>query len=954
MKRLFPRILMICLLLMSLFAMSIDEDHVSLSSHEVLYHVSSQAEAVALSKEYNIEIVHVSPSGVALFHVNNPAQIDSLLQQGFSLNQESHVNRPPFQSSVDPYLKDQYAISMMETNQAWSLTLGSREVVVAIIDSGIDINHPEFIGRISPKSYNSRTWNVGVEYVIDDFGHGTMVAGIIGAAKDNAKGIVGVAPNTTLMIIKANNEASGSFTDNAIIEGIYYAVNNGANIINFSLGGGYANPLTKKAIDYAISKGVYLVGATGNDGTDFLAYPAAFNGVLSVGAVDKSGVLADYSNYGTGLDLVAPGSDIITTTRNKGYGIASGTSFAAPQVSGVLALLLSYEPDLAYEEVLTRVVRSATDKGVAGYDTFYGRGIVNSYKPLITDYVKVTTRVADVVFLEFYTAINRPIGKLTTPLIPNQVFAGWYLEETFETFWDPMLDPVTSDLVLYGKFLNDHHTVFYVHLEKVFYQETVKHGEYPTLPEVSFEGRVFLGWMSNARLTTSYVPAPVLKDTTIYLKTRPLTPFKLSYILNGNLLAEDIVLENATPVLREVNTTGYTFSGWFLDSSLQTPYQVGPMSKSLSLYGRIVSNPMVIRFHVGDEITEITLSYGRKIVYRPNPLANLVFIGWYYDADFTQPYNDELITEEWDLYAKFVPIPLTITYVLDGKVIGTIHYDPNAYQLKAIDLEGLDFFGWYLDASFTTLFEGPQGNYNITLYGYTQVKQIQITLYLFDGSIWKELVFQYGDAVSLEETPPKPSSRFLSFDFLDWEMNTFLAKENLGIYPKYQIRLSQEIKLYPGVDTITLGESWEDKGVRIKDPYITIDVENPVNQNQVGKYLVKYRLMCGDILLDTLFRYVQVLPANEVVSIVLNPGITTLFVGMEYQEAGATALAHEVEIIGSVNTMVPGIYPIIYRVTTESGVTQVTRFVHVIQTSPVLNQPQAWAIYRKEEYYYVA
>ena len=130
-------------------------------------------------------------------------------------------------------------------DQAWTFTQGTTATIIAIIDSGIDTDHEEFTGRISPLAYNARTEQVGLAYVEDDTGHGTMVAGIIGAIKDNRKGIQGIMPNVTLLVIKANDldnpnttdDEAEQFSDSSIIEAIYYAVENGADAINLSLSG---------------------------------------------------------------------------------------------------------------------------------------------------------------------------------------------------------------------------------------------------------------------------------------------------------------------------------------------------------------------------------------------------------------------------------------------------------------------------------------------------------------------------------------------------------------------------------------------------------------------------------------------------------------------------------------------------------------------------------------------
>ena len=161
-------------------------------------------------------------------------------------------------------------------------------VLVAVIDTGIDYNHDEFNGNISPLSYNSFHEVVGLEAVMDDAGHGTAVAGVIAATQNNGIGISGIAPLAELLVIKANFDNEGYFSGAAIAEGVYYAVDNGAHVINMSLGGAYPDPVIEEACDFALSQGVIVVAAAGNNGLPVYNYPASFTSVISVGATTES------------------------------------------------------------------------------------------------------------------------------------------------------------------------------------------------------------------------------------------------------------------------------------------------------------------------------------------------------------------------------------------------------------------------------------------------------------------------------------------------------------------------------------------------------------------------------------------------------------------------------------------------------------------------------------------
>jgi subtilisin family serine protease len=196
----------------------------------------------------------------------------------------------------------------MKVPEAWLLADGSASVVIAIIDTGIDTDHEEFTGRILPNSYNARTKETSttsLDHIEDDNGHGTMVAGIIAANKNNNKGIAGIVSESSLLIIKANNadnlstpeDESKEFSDSVIAEGIHYAREQGADIINLSLGSTTQNTIVKNAVTEAQHAGIIIVGASGNDGVSTKYYPASYPGVVSVGSIDETLTISSFSNY---------------------------------------------------------------------------------------------------------------------------------------------------------------------------------------------------------------------------------------------------------------------------------------------------------------------------------------------------------------------------------------------------------------------------------------------------------------------------------------------------------------------------------------------------------------------------------------------------------------------------------------------------------------------------------
>lgn len=308
----------------------------------------------------------------------------------------THQQNPPIYSWGQSY-PDQWGLLSSNFSQAWSTTTGSG-VTVALIDSGIDRTHPELAGQLWTN--NGEIQNNGIDDdqngFIDDVngwdfyssiepgaaedndptdthGHGTFVAGIIGAKTNNQEGIAGICWGCKLMAVKA---AYGNvLTDVSVAQSIRYAVDNGADIINMSFGGWGRRPILGDAVRYAYEHGVVMVAAAGNGMEEMSKIsPASRSEVISVGALNPDGTPATFSNYGKTLDLTAPGVDILslraanTDMYHDGQHIiadryyrADGTSFAAPHVTGMVALMLSQNPNATAESIRTNLQKNARD-----------------------------------------------------------------------------------------------------------------------------------------------------------------------------------------------------------------------------------------------------------------------------------------------------------------------------------------------------------------------------------------------------------------------------------------------------------------------------------------------------------------------------------------------------------------------------------------------------------------
>jgi thermitase len=237
----------------------------------------------------------------------------------------------------DPMLPDQWGLAKVEATLAWGVTKGSSTIPIAILDTGIDAGH----GDIKPKVVAAKNFTTS-RTVSDRHGHGTHVAGIAAAVTNNAKGVAGMGFDSVLMNGKVLGD-DGSGTWSWVASGIIWAADNGAKVINMSFGGTSYSSTVENAVNYAWGVGVVLAAAAGNSNTSTLMYPAAYTNVIAVAATDKNDARATFSNFGTWVDVAAPGVDILSTYPRVGrrdrYAWMSGTSMSSPFVAGLAGLV---------------------------------------------------------------------------------------------------------------------------------------------------------------------------------------------------------------------------------------------------------------------------------------------------------------------------------------------------------------------------------------------------------------------------------------------------------------------------------------------------------------------------------------------------------------------------------------------------------------------------------------
>lgn len=282
-------------------------------------------------------------------------------------------NDPAFSS-----LAHSYAQQIVAAPRGWNFSTGITETVIAILDSGITAEHPEFAGRVL----------AGYDFInddddpSDDHGHGTHVAGIAAAALNNEQGAAGICAQCSILPVKVLDSGNKG-TWGTVAAGIYFAVDNGARVINLSLGATVSSRTLENAIQYAQEHDVLVVASAGNAGSTTPFYPAALPYVVAVGATADQDVLWPLSNTGEHIDLTAPGVRIYSTYNNLGYATMSGTSMAAPFVTGLIGLLASFKPELTGAELVDFITANADDLGDVGRDAQYGFGRINVHRTLM-------------------------------------------------------------------------------------------------------------------------------------------------------------------------------------------------------------------------------------------------------------------------------------------------------------------------------------------------------------------------------------------------------------------------------------------------------------------------------------------------------------------------------------------------------------------------------------------
>ncbi len=404
-----------------------------------LYHFTSENryqvfEALKISPTETNRALYQTPNEEEQLKLDTLRVIEALNREAdVRYAEPNYIRRPMFLPNDVNYAK-QWHYPMVNLPQAWDITQGSADVIVAVIDTGILSRHPDLQGQLSPDGYDfislesisqdgdgiidDNPEDVGDEMQGGSSFHGTHVAGTIAAATNNAIGVAGIAFQSKIMVLRALGVGGGLSSD--IMEAMLYAagLDNDSNttplqkadVINMSLGGGSFSQTEKDIIDLVRAEGVVIVAAAGNDYTSVPSYPAAYDGVVSVSAVGPEKALAPYSNFGATIDVAAPGGDLSKDVNNDsiGDGVLStsgddssaggairnvysyyqGTSMACPHMAGVVALMKSLDPDMT-PDWLDNLIRQGfitedlAGNGPATRDNSFGYGLIDAYKAVL-------------------------------------------------------------------------------------------------------------------------------------------------------------------------------------------------------------------------------------------------------------------------------------------------------------------------------------------------------------------------------------------------------------------------------------------------------------------------------------------------------------------------------------------------------------------------------------------
>lgn len=416
--------------------------------YQVVVSLAPGGDIDKVAQDFEAKVVRRGPLNYATLELPKNTDMTHVIQvlkntpgiSGVEENYRRIITAPPNEavsaatdpeSSVpqDPLFQRQWSMVNGDVQGAWDMGATGKGVTIAIVDTGVDLNHPDLKDNLVP-GYNAITKSEEQGANKDNNGHGTHLAGIAAAERNNV-GIVGVAYQAKIMPIKVM-DSTGEGYDDAIADGIVWAADHGAQIINLSLGSDKGSDILRQAVAYAYNKGCLLVAAAGNyddqsEGNPGVSYPASDPKVLAITATDKKNNVAAYSATGPEVDLAAPGMSIYSDWWDKedgsGYAYASGTSMAAPFVAGEAALIWSQHRDWSRDQVSEVLEAGAKNLGTSGRDNDYGYGLADAKLALTINQVPETA-TSPASISQYGGIVQAALGSIQVNLtIPAQTFA---------------------------------------------------------------------------------------------------------------------------------------------------------------------------------------------------------------------------------------------------------------------------------------------------------------------------------------------------------------------------------------------------------------------------------------------------------------------------------------------------------------------------------------------------
>ena len=385
-----------------------------------------------------------------------PAEYVEYIEPNYLVELFDHSDQD-WQPSDPHYQQYQWGLQEMDVMTAWQAGFTGKGVKVGFVDSGVNGTHEDLNAQnITGMNFNKD----GLPYNTDNYGHGTFAMGIVAAQTDNALGLAGIAPDAQMVAYRVFSNKSGTIYN--VVAAIDQAVADGCQVLNLSMGTASDSQTLREAVQRAVDAGMVVVAAVGNSGTATLQYPAAYEGVIGVGSVGPDLTVSSFSQRNNTVFVTAPGEQIagLDYADDKGYLLDlnsnqnRGTSYAAPVVTAMAALALSYDPELTAGDFCRLLEDTAIDLGTAGYDVEYGHGLVN-----IEDFLEELTRFNVTYELaggqlpegapDTFCFTDSP-EDLPVPVRADYRFTGWYLDAECTRPIETILDGAAGTRTLYA------------------------------------------------------------------------------------------------------------------------------------------------------------------------------------------------------------------------------------------------------------------------------------------------------------------------------------------------------------------------------------------------------------------------------------------------------------------------------------------------------------------------